>query len=112
MQEITWDDFTKVELRVGKIVAAEVFREAEKPAYKLRIDFGKEIGMKKSSAQITALYNPEELLDKLVVAVVNFPRKQIGPMMSECLITGFYNSDGAVVLCVPEKDIELGSRLL
>ena len=112
MEEISWNDFTKVEIRVGRILSAEVFAEARKPAYKLQIDFGEEIGTRKSSAQITAHYTPEELLGKLVVAVVNFPKKQIGPLMSECLVTGFYDAEGGVVLCVPDKPVALGSRLL
>lgn len=112
MQKINWEDFTKVELRVGKIIKAEKFPEAKKPAYKLLIDFGNEIGLKKSSARITELYSTDELIGKFVVAVVNFPEKQIGPIKSECLVTGFYNSKGAVVLCVPDKDIDLGSKLL
>ncbi|QEA12147.1 MULTISPECIES: tRNA-binding protein [Comamonas] len=112
MAEIGWDDFTKVELRVGRIVAAEVFKEARKPAYKLQVDFGAEIGVKKSSAQITAHYTPEALLGRLVVAVVNFPPKQIGPMRSECLVTGFHDAAGQVLLCVPDGDVPLGTRLL
>lgn len=112
MQEIEWGDFTKVELRVGRVIAAEPFPEARKPAYKLRIDFGPEIGERKSSAQITALYQPESLVGKLVVAVVNFPPKQIGPIMSECLVTGFHNANGEVTLCVPEHEVPLGTRLL
>ena len=112
MEEISWNDFMKVELRVGRIVAAEVFKEARKPAYKLQVDFGAELGIRKSSAQITALYQPEALVGQLVVAVVNFPKKQIGPLMSECLVTGFHNADGDVALCVPDKDVPLGTRLL
>ncbi len=112
MEEISWNDFMKVELRVGRIVAAEVFKEARKPAYKLQVDFGEELGIRKSSAQITALYQPEELVGRLVVAVVNFPKKQIGPLMSECLVTGFHNADGHVALCVPDKEVPLGTRLL
>ncbi|MBS0317315.1 MAG: tRNA-binding protein [Proteobacteria bacterium] len=112
MQMITWNDFTKVELRVGRIVAAEVFAEARKPAYKLQVDFGPEIGQKKSSAQLTALYRPEELVGRLVVAVVNFPPKQIGPFMSECLVTGFHDAQGRVTLCMPEHEVPLGTRLL
>jgi len=111
-QEITWDDFMRVELRVGRVLAAEPFPEARKPAYKLQVDFGPEIGIRKSSAQITVLYAPEDLVGRLVVAVVNFPRKQIGPFMSECLVTGFHNADGHVALCIPEQDVPLGSRLL
>ena len=112
MEEISWNDFMKVELRVGRIVAAEVFKEARKPAYKLQVDFGPELGIRKSSAQITALYQPDALVGRLVVAVVNFPKKQIGPLMSECLVTGFHNADGDVALCVPDKDVPLGTRLL
>ena len=112
MQEISWNDFMKVELRVGRVLQAEVFAEARKPAYKLLVDFGPELGQRKSSAQITAHYQPEELVGRLVVAVVNFPKKQIGPLMSECLVTGFHDADGAVALCVPDKDVPLGTRLL
>ena len=112
MNEISFDDFLKVELRVGRILQAEVFAEARKPAYKLQVDFGPELGIRKSSAQITTLYQPEALVGRLVVAVVNFPKKQIGPLMSECLVTGFHDADGAVALCVPDKDVPLGTRLL
>ena len=112
MNEISWDDFTKVELIVGKIITAEEIPEARKPAYKLTIDFGEKIGIRKSSAQITDLYTADELLGKLVVAVVNFPPKQIGPIMSECLVTGFHNTDGHVALCVPEKEVPTGTKLL
>ena len=112
MEEISWNDFMKVELRVGRIVEAEIFKEARKPAYQLRVDFGPELGMRKSSAQITALYQPDELVGQLVLAVVNFPKKQIGPLMSECLVTGFHNADGDVALCVPDLDVPLGTRLL
>lgn len=111
-QEITWDDFMKVELRVGRVLAVEEFPEAKKPAFKLQVDFGPEVGVRKSSAQITRLYSPETLVGRLVVAVVNFPRKQIGPFMSECLVTGFHNADGHIALCIPEQDVPLGSRLL
>jgi tRNA-binding protein len=112
VEEISWNDFTKVEIRVGRILSAEVFAEARKPAYKLQIDFGEAIGTRKSSAQITAHYTPEELVGKLVAAVVNFPKKQIGPLMSECLVTGFYDAQGDVVLCVPDKPVALGTKLL
>ncbi|MBN8802738.1 MAG: tRNA-binding protein [Lysobacteraceae bacterium SCN 69-123] len=112
MQTIDWDDFSKVELRVGRIVAAEPFAKARRPAYILQVDFGPEIGIRKSSAQITDLYAPEALVGKQVVAVVNFPPKQIGPLMSECLVTGFHNAHGQVSLCVPEHDVPLGTRLL
>lgn len=110
--EITWADFTKVELRVGKVVHAEVFAQARKPAYILQVDFGPELGLRKSSAQITDHYQPEDLIGRLVVAVVNFPKKQIGPIQSECLVTGFHDASGHVALCVPDLDVPLGTRLL
>lgn len=112
MELIEWNDFSKVELRVGRIVHAEVFEKARKPAYILQVDFGEELGVRKSSAQITKLYQPDELIGKLVVAVVNFPKKQIGPIQSECLVTGFHNADGDVALCVPDLDVPLGTKLL
>ena len=112
MELIEWNDFLKVELRVGRIVQATVFEKARKPAYILHVDFGEELGVRKSSAQITKLYQPDELIGKLVVAVVNFPKKQIGPIQSECLVTGFHNADGDVVLCVPDVDVPLGTKLL
>lgn len=112
METITFDDFLKVELRVGKIVDATVFAAARKPAYILRVDFGLELGIRKSSAQITAHYTPQDLIGRLVVAVVNFPPKQIGPLMSECLVTGFHDENGDVALCVPDKAVPLGTRLL
>ena len=109
---LTWDEFMKVELRVGRILSAEPFAQARKPAYILQVDFGPEIGTRKSSAQITALYTPEQLVGRLVAAVVNFPPKQIGPIMSECLVTGFHNEHGDVALCVPDQAVPLGTRLL
>ena len=112
MKKILWNEFEKVELRVGRIISAENFTEAKNPSYKLKIDFGAEIGIKKSSAQIKDLYHIDDLLNKLVVAVINFPHKQIGPFMSECLVTGFHNQSGYVVLCVPDKEIPLGMKLL
>ena len=110
-QDIDWNDFLKVELRVGRVLSARAFPEARKPAYVLEVDFGPDIGVRKSSAQITGLYSPEQLVGKLVVAVVNFPKKQIGPLMSECLVTGFHNEHGDVALCVPDRPVPLGTRM-
>ena len=112
MQTIEWQDFEKVEIRVGRVVDAEPFKEARVPAYVLRVDFGEAIGVKKSSARITGHYRPEDLIGRLVVGVVNFPRKQIGPLMSECLITGFHDTEGEVVLCVPDREVPPGTKLL
>ncbi|MCF9033694.1 tRNA-binding protein [Acinetobacter nectaris] len=112
MQEITWSDFEKVELRVGQIIDVIDFPEARRPAYKLVVDFGDEIGIRKSSAQITDLYNASNLKGKKVMAVVNFPKKQIGKFMSECLVTGLHNEHSQVVLCVPDGDVALGTKLL
>ncbi|OHV08481.1 tRNA-binding protein [Kushneria phosphatilytica] len=109
---ITRDDFLKVELRVGRVVSAEPFPEARKPALILHIDFGEKLGVKKSSAQITELYTPEQLVDRLVVAVTNLPPRQIGPIMSECLVTGFHNEQQQVALCIPDATVPLGTRLL
>lgn len=111
MTTIEWDDFERVELRVGTIVNAREFPEARKPAYQLWIDFGPEIGELKSSAQITELYQLEELVGRQVLAVVNFPAKQIGPFRSECLVTGLYREDGSVVLAVPDQPVPNGARL-
>lgn len=111
METIAWQDFARIEMRVGRVITAEVFKEARKPAYILQVDFGEEIGVKKSSVQITELYSPEDLIGRLVVGVVNFPKKQIGPVMSECLITGFHTAAGAVTLCVPDMDVPLGAKL-
>ena len=111
MQTIEWSDFEKVELRVGTIVEVSEFPEARKPAWKLKIDFGADIGLRKSSAQITDLYTAEELLGRQIVGVVNFPPKQIGPMRSECLVTGFHREDGAVVLARPDSEVPNGARL-
>ena len=111
MNEIEWSDFQKVQLCVGTVIEVEDFPQARNPAYILKIDFGDELGIKKSSAQITELYTKETLIGKQVVAVVNFPPKQIGPIMSECLVTGFHRDDGAVVLLAPDNDVPNGVRL-
>ncbi len=111
MNEISWNDFEKVELRVGTITEVKDFPEARKPAYKLTVDFGKEIGIKKSSAQITDHYTKKALLGKQVLAVVNFPTKQIGPFMSECLVTGLPDSNGKVILVSPDQKVKNGERL-
>ena len=100
-----------MDIRVGRVVAVDDFPEARKPAYKLRIDFGAEIGVRKSSAQATTRYSKEELLNRLVVAVVNFPPKQIGPYMSEVLTLGVPDGNGEVVLLVPERDVPIGGRM-
>jgi len=111
MKEITWNNFEDVELRVGTIIGVEDFPEAKKPAYKLTVDFGKEIGIKKSSAQITHFYKKEDLVGKQIVGVVNFPKKQIANFFSEFLTTWFVLEDGRVVLAVPERKIPNGSKL-
>jgi len=111
METISWADFEKVELRIGTIIEVEDFPEARIPAFKLKVDFGDDIGVKKSSAQITDLYSKADLLGRQVLAVVNFPPKQIGPMRSECLVTGFHREDGAVVLARPESDVPNGAKL-
>lgn len=111
MTTISWDDFQKVELRVGTITAVDDFPEARRPAWKLTVNFGDEVGVRRASAQITDLYEAENLVGKQVVGVVNFPPKQIGPFMSECLVTGFVTADGAVVLAVPERPVANGCRL-
>jgi tRNA-binding protein len=111
MELISWDEFSRVELRVGTIIEAEDFPEARVAAYRLKVDFGPEIGIRKSSAQITALYRREELVGRQILGVVNFPPKQIGPFRSECLVTGLYREDGAVVLAVPDQPVANGSKL-
>jgi tRNA-binding protein len=111
MEPIQWRDFDKVDLRAGTVLAAEDFPQARSPAYLLRIDFGPELGVKTSSARITDLYATEDLTGKKVMAVVNLPQKQIGPVLSECLVTGFHREDGAVTLAVPDGDVPDGTRL-
>jgi len=112
MAEITYADFEKVDIRTGTIVEARVFPEARKPAYILLIDFGPEIGVKKSSAQITAHYTPESLVGRQVMAVVNFPPRQVGPVRSEVLTLGFEDADGAIVLAAVERGVPNGRKLM
>ena len=109
--QISIDEFLKVDVRVGRIIAVDDFPEARKPAWKLTIDFGDTIGIKKSSAQIVSNYSKEDLLNRLILAVVNFPPRQIGPFMSEVLTLGFSDASGNVVLAAVERDVPLGSRL-
>lgn len=111
MAHISWDDFEKVELRVGTILEVSAFPEARKPAYKLEVDFGEEIGVRRSSAQITDLYEADELVGRQVLAVVNFPPKQIGPFISECLVTGVPDEKGRVLLVSPDRPAPNGARL-
>lgn len=111
MERISFEDFLRVDIRVGLVLRAETFPAARKPAYRLWIDFGPELGVKKSSAQITALYRPEDLTGKLVLAVVNFPPRQVADFMSEVLVLGVDDAEGRVVLVEPERDAPLGSRL-
>lgn len=108
---LSFDEFLKVDIRVGRILRAEPFAEARKPAYKLWVDFGPGIGEKKSSAQITANYALDDLPGRLVMAVVNFPPRQIGPVMSEVLVLGVPDAEGEVVLLAPDKDVPLGARM-
>lgn len=108
---IAWADFEKVEMRVGRVERAEPFPEARKPAIRLWIDFGPELGIRKSSAQLTVHYTPEALVGRRVIAVTNFPPRQIGPVMSEVLVLGVPDADGAVVLLHPDQDVPLGGRV-
>lgn len=111
METINWQDFEKIELRAGTILEVQEFPEARKPAYKLRIDFG-DLGIKWSSAQVTRLYSQEDLLGKQIVAVINFPRKQIANFHSECLVTGFADENGDIVLTGTDKPVPNGSKLI
>ncbi len=108
--ELSWNDFMKVEMRIGTILTAEVFKEVKNPAYKMQVDFG-EYGIKKTSAQITKLYQPKDLIGRQVVAVVNFPKKQIATMMSECLVMGGIGDNKEVTLISPERKIKNGTRI-
>lgn len=111
METITWNDFEKVDIRAGTIIRAEEFIKAKKPAYQLLIDFGEEIGIKRSSAQITAYYSPENLLNRQVIAVVNFPPKQIANFVSECLVLGIYDEHNNVVLLKPDREVANGMKM-
>ena len=111
MKNITWNEFKNIEMRVGTIVEVEDSSDAINPAYQIKINFGEKLGIKKSSAQITDLYSKKDLINKQIIAVVNFSPKQIGRFMSECLITGFYNMDEQVILATPDQLIENGALL-
>ncbi|WP_299604255.1 tRNA-binding protein [uncultured Tateyamaria sp.] len=111
MAEISFDDFMKVDIRVGRVVRAEPFPEARKPAIKMWVDFGDDLGERKTSAQVTVHYDPEALVGRQVMAVVNFPPRQIGPFMSEVLVLGFPDDHGDIVLAIPDKDVPVGGRM-
>ena len=111
MSVIPWEQFAAVDLRAGTVIAVEPFPEARKPAYKITVDFGPDVGVKRTSAQFTQLYTAQDLVGRQVLGVVNLPVKQIGPMRSEFLLTGLYRQDGAVVLVVPERPVQNGARL-
>jgi tRNA-binding protein len=111
METITWNDFEKVRMHVGTIISAQVFEKARNPAYQLEVDFGTEIGMKRSSAQITKLYQPEELIGRQVVAVINFPVKQIANFFSECLVLGVVGDEKEIVLLQPDRPVKNGHRI-
>ncbi len=111
MKQIQWSDFTKVELRVGTVLSVQEFPEARKPAYKVSVDFGEQIGTLKSSAQICDLYSPDDLVGRQIIGVVNFPDKQIGPFMSQFLLTGFVQDDDSVVIAKPERPVKNGAKL-
>ena len=111
MSEISFDDFMAVDIRVGRVTRAEPFPEARKPAIKMWIDFGDEIGERKTSAQITAHYTPENLIGRQVMGVVNFPPRQIGPFMSEVLVLGVHDEQGGVILIAPDKEAPIGERM-
>lgn len=111
MPEISWEQFEAVEMRAGTVLAVEDFPQARKPAFKITVDFGADLGIRRTSAQVTNLYSKEELVGRQVLGVVNFPPKQIGPVRSEFLLAGFYRDDGAVVLAVPERPVQNGARL-
>jgi len=111
MKNISWEEFKAVELRAGTVIKVEEFPQARKPAWKITVDFGSSIGIKKTSAQITDLYSPENLMGRQIIGVMNFPPRQIGPFMSEFLLTGFYREDGAVVMAVPEREVPNGAEL-
>lgn len=111
MSEISWQHFEAVEMRAGTVLSVEDFPEARKPAFKIAVDFGPDVGIRRTSAQVTAVYSKEELVGRQVLGVVNFPPKQIGPVRSEFLLAGFYRDDGAVVLAVPERPVQNGARL-